>query len=265
MKASERINPKDTMSAHVAKAVEVMEGLGDGDGIKGYYKCKLVGPLEDHRARYVALRDQLLDLGYEEAIELLGQANGVRFEDEYDVYARLASDAIALVSRKHHGLWTDFASIPMEVKWRDDIHNLVTTQGKNDLLDKYLAGSGYTATWYCGLVSSVGFVAYAAGDTAAQINGTNQWKEGAASNAPNYSQGTRPAFTFSAAAAGSKTTSAASVFSITNTGTAKGCFAASVNTKEGTTGILLSAGNFTGGDKPVSNGDSLNVNYTLNA
>lgn len=143
--------------------------------------------------------------------------------------------------------------------WSDHIDNLVTTGGKNDALDKYLAGTSYTAAWYMGLISSTSYSAVAAADTMASHAG---WLEAGTANAPTYSQSTRPAPAFSSASAGSKATSAAVVFSVTGTGTAKGCFLASVATKDGTTGILYSAGLFSAGDKAVSNGDSLSVTYT---
>lgn len=148
------------------------------------------------------------------------------------------------------------------IRWEDGIENLVTTEGKNDALDKYLAGAAYTAAWYLGIISSISYTAVAAANTAAQINGSNGWKEAGVANAPTYSQATRPAPAFSAAAAGSKATSAAVAFSITSTGTVKGCFLASSNVKDGTAGILYSAGLFAGGDKAVGNGDTISVTYT---
>lgn len=140
------------------------------------------------------------------------------------------------------------------LKWSDTINNLVTTGGKNDALDKYLAGSAYTATWYLGLISITGYTAVAAADTMASHGG---WTEDQA-----YSQAARPTAAWSAAAAGSKALSAALTYSINATTTIKGAFLTSVSTKGGTTGILYSAGLFTGGDKAVANGDTLSVSYT---
>lgn len=143
------------------------------------------------------------------------------------------------------------------VKWEDDIKNLVTTVGKNHALDTELAGSAYTAAWYIGLISSVSYTAISAADTMASHAG---WTEDA-----SYSNSTRVAPSFAAASAGSKATSSAAAFNINATATIKGCFLNSVSTKSGTTGTLFSAGLFSGGDKAVASGDTLNISYTLSA
>lgn len=142
-----------------------------------------------------------------------------------------------------------------ELKWAEDITNLVVTVGLNKMLDEALAGSTYTAAWYVGLISSTGYTTGpAAGDTMASHGG---WQEDT-----TYSEGARPTATWSAASGGSKAFSAAKDFSINGTTTIKGCFLCSDATKSGTSGVLYSAGLFTGGDKAVGDGDTLSVSYT---
>jgi hypothetical protein len=150
------------------------------------------------------------------------------------------------------------------VKWKDHIDNTVVTVGKNLALDTFLAGSAYTVVGpYMGLVSSVGYSAIAAADTMASHAG---WTESGNANAPTYS-GNRKTAAWNAASAGSKALSAALSFSITSTGTVKGCFivygSAAVNTIDNTSGTLFSAGLFASGDKSVGNGDTINVSYSV--
>jgi hypothetical protein len=134
-----------------------------------------------------------------------------------------------------------------KVKWVEDIDNLVTTEGKNDILDKYFKGSSYTATWYLGLK---GTGSAAAGDTLASHSG---WSE-----VTPYS-GNRPAITFGTTSSGSNTATAVS-YTINATATVAGAFVSSVNT--GTSGKLYSAGDFAASRSVVS-GDTLNVTLTV--
>lgn len=145
------------------------------------------------------------------------------------------------------------------LKWEDTIHNLITTVGGNDMLDKYFAGSAYTAAFYLGLMSSVSYTTGAVlADTMASHGG---WTEAGGTNAPTYSQSARPTAAWASASAKSKALSSALSYSITSAGTVKGCFLTTVATKDGTTGILFSAGVFTNGDKVVANLDTLQVSY----
>jgi hypothetical protein len=139
-----------------------------------------------------------------------------------------------------------------KLKWADDFMNVVCTGGKNDLLDKYFAGSSYTAAWYFGLIDSDGYTTGpAAGDTMSSHGG---WAE-----STEYSNANRVTISFAAASGGSKATALASAFNINATTTIKGAFVTSNNTKGGTSGILYSAGLFSGGDRSVISGDTLNV------
>ena len=140
-----------------------------------------------------------------------------------------------------------------EIKWTDTIKNLVVTVGKNDLLDKYFAGSAYTAAWYMGLVDGASTPTYAATDTLASHAG---WTESTA-----YSGSNRITVAWNAASAGSKASTATS-FSINATATIAGALLTVTQVRATTTGVLYSAGNFSGGSRSVASGDTLLVTYT---
>jgi len=144
-----------------------------------------------------------------------------------------------------------------QVKWTDQFHNLVVNQGLANMNGAYFAGTAQTTTWYLGLVTGPGSgTTFAAADTLASHAG---WTESTA-----YT-GNRKAVTFGAATTANPsviTNSAApSSFTMNATVTIAGAFLASVDT--GTSGILFSEGDFTGGDKSVASGDTLNVTYTF--
>lgn len=140
------------------------------------------------------------------------------------------------------------------LKWTEDVENLVTTVGKNDLADKYFGGSSYTAAWFIGLIDNASYTAVAAGDTMASHAG---WIEGVP-----YSDATRLAPTWGAASGGVKAASTYVEFSINATLTVKGAFMNSVSTKSGTTGILYSAAAFAA-NRAVVSGDKLRVTPTM--
>ncbi len=141
---------------------------------------------------------------------------------------------------------------------RAEAPNLVTNVGRNDILDKYFRGSGYTQTIRFGLK---GAGSAAAGDTQASHAG---WLEQGGANAPTYS-GNRPSVTMNAASSQSSV-SPSTNFSITGTGTVAGIFVNNGGsaTKDDTTGVLLSAADFSGGTEAVNNLDTLSVTYTFN-
>ena len=153
------------------------------------------------------------------------------------------------------------------LKWSDTFDNLTTNVGRQDMLNKYFAGSSYTQTIVVGLMGNYsGSSTPAYTDTQASHAG---WLEVGGTNAPTYS-GTRKTPTFSAATSANPsvlTTSAVVVFSMTGSGTVTGAFInnGGSSTIDNTTGTLFSAGNFTAGSKTVTSGDTINVTYTLSA
>jgi hypothetical protein len=149
-------------------------------------------------------------------------------------------------------------------KWRDHIDNVVVTEGKNLMLDAAFTASAYTAIGpFVGLISSQSWSATTVTDTQSSHSG---WVEAGAANAPTYDGG-RVTASWAAASGGSKAFSANAAFSITGTGTVKGCFlvfgTGAVSSIANTAGKLLSAGTFSGGDKAVNSGDTLNVTYSI--
>lgn len=150
------------------------------------------------------------------------------------------------------------------LKWQETIHNVVTTLGKNDVLNKYFSNSA-PGIPYLGLISSVSYTTGpAAGDTMSSHSG---WTEAGNANAPTY---TSPRKTMTAAwgaASGGSMVSSAQSFAITGSGTIKGAFLNIGGTSaiDNTTGLLYSAATFSNGDKVVASSDTVNVTVTLNA
>lgn len=140
-----------------------------------------------------------------------------------------------------------------KVKWVEEVPNLVTNEGLNDVLNKYFKGSSYTAAFYVGLTD--GTPTAAAGDTLASHAG---WVE-----VTDYT-GNRQALTLGTVASQSVDNSASKAsFPITGTVTVGGGFIATVNT--GTSGTLYGVAAFSGGDRSAISGDTINVTVTLTA
>jgi hypothetical protein len=91
-----------------------------------------------------------------------------------------------------------------------EFDNQITNEGKNALLNVMFHGATPITTWYLGLVDGSGTPTLAAGDTYAQIGGSNGWVE-----FTSYSEATRLAWGPGAAASQSITNSTPVVFDIT--------------------------------------------------
>ena len=161
------------------------------------------------------------------------------------------------------------------LKWEDKAPNLVMAVGKQALFDYYFGATG-TAGGTASGANYLGLCGGTATYTAADTMLSHTWTE--------YTgfTGNRQAINWTAAASSGTSpsnittkTGGAITFSMNATGTVNGCFivgggvalslgAASATTGN-TSGVLYSAGNFTGGSKTVANGDSLAVTYSTTA
>lgn len=224
MGPTEKLNSLDGVGAVIARPGDV----GELNKVHGYYRASLMRVDDEHKQEA-----ELLSM-------LISQAHERNAEQE----------VAKLVAR--------LQALPRHEVWQDEIHNVVVTVGKNDILDKYLSGSAYTAAIVMGLKGTGTAVA-------ADTNASHaSWLEVGGANAPAYT-GNRPTPGFSAAAAGVKSTSSAVSYTFTSGGTVAGCFLVSAgsSTKDNTTGVLISAGDFSGGNKVVANTDVLNVTWQL--
>jgi len=186
------------------------------------------------------LQDSKLGVGAEASVDRGGEAKvGLQFENRWKVEC-FGPDG--------------------RLKWVEEIDNLVVNEGLNSNLNVYLGATAKIATWYVGLIDNAGFTAIAAGDTAAQINGSNGWSELGA-----YSEAVRQTFTPGVSTAQSLDNSASkAVFNMNATAVVNGAFLVSSDVKAGTTGTLYGAASFSS-VKNVDNGDTLNVTVTATA
>jgi hypothetical protein len=146
------------------------------------------------------------------------------------------------------------------VKWEEEMSNLTTNVGRQNMNAVYFSSSAATATWYLGLVDGASAPTYANGDTALTHTG---WTENT-----GYSNATRVTCTFGTATTASPSviTNSASpaAFNMNATSTIAGAFLISNSTKGGTTGTLFSEASFSSpGNRSVVSGDTLNVTYTF--
>jgi hypothetical protein len=144
------------------------------------------------------------------------------------------------------------------LKWEEQMHNLVVNEGLQNMNTQYFKGSTYTAAFFLGLITGPGSgTTFAAADTLA----SKAWTE-----YTDYS-GSRKAVTFGTATTAdpSVISNSASPSSFTISGAGgviAGAFLCTVSS--GTSGVLFSESDFQApGDRTVVSGDTLNVTYTF--
>lgn len=239
----------NTESARPSELARALLGTAAGDTatmeIHGRYTGKITGYKPEHAKEYLAAFPRL-------------QAMRAQRDKLLRYTPKFAHELVQKCLKELTDFEAYMASL-CEVKSELVAENLVTTVGKNYLLDNGLAGSAFTAAYYMGLISSTSYSTIVAADTMSSHAG---WLEAGIANTPTYSESARRTAAWSATSAGSKALSAALRFTFTGSGTVKGCFLTTVATKDGTTGTLYSAGLFTGGDQPVVNTNTLDVSYT---
>lgn len=141
---------------------------------------------------------------------------------------------------------------------RYDFPNDITNEGKNLIFDVMFHDTTQIAasSWYIGLMSNSGYSAIAATDVMSSHAGWTEFT--------TYTQANRVAWGPGASASQSITNATPATFDMSGSGTLKGIFVTSNNTKSGTTGKLWSAALYSA-DIPVVSSDQIKVTYTINA
>lgn len=142
------------------------------------------------------------------------------------------------------------------VKWIEEVNNLVVNAGLNDLLTQYFKGSAYTAAWYVGISDSS--PVFSASDT---MSGHGGWTESTA-----YDEAARQTLSLGTVSGQSVNNSASkATFTIdTNSTVIGGAFLTTASDKGGSTGTLYGGAAFSS-DKTLDDDDVLNVTVTLTA
>jgi hypothetical protein len=142
-----------------------------------------------------------------------------------------------------------------KLKWTDKIWNKVPLEGIDEMLNKFYAGSSYTAAHYVGLAGTS--PTFADADTMSSHDG---WEE-----VEDYDNiATRASLTMGTAADQSIDNSDnLAVFVINDDSIViGGAFITTGSAIGGTSGILLGGGAFSAGDKTLDNDDVLSITVT---
>lgn len=145
-------------------------------------------------------------------------------------------------------------------KWIEEIHNLVTNEGLDHILNAVLHGSTQITAWYCALF-----------ETDTTILATHTYAVPGYTESTAYAEATRPAYNEAASSSQSVTNSAnKAAFTINATKTMYGAAivggGTAATTKADTAGggTLLCAAKFSV-SRSVISGDTINLTYTISA
>jgi hypothetical protein len=136
------------------------------------------------------------------------------------------------------------------LKWTESFRNLVTNVGKTSLLNIMFGSTAKVATWFLGLISTLG-TGPAVGDTLA----SKAWTEATSYTAPRRTLSFTNTATQTIAATGI-------TFTMTATDTINGCFVADASSGNGT--VLYSAGTFTARSVVAADQLTVTVSLTIN-